>query len=720
MGILSLQPEANLSACRKNVFAFVVLSIIILTIYSNTFHASWHLDDEGNILKNKPLHLSELGWHNIKKAFFASKDGSGRLYRPVACLSFAINYYFGKANVFGYHLVNIFIHFLASLFLFLFIYQTLRLPLLEAKYGPNAYFIASLATVLWAANPIQTQAVTYIVQRMASMAGMFYIISMYFYLRGRIAKKTELRIIFFALCFIAGILAMGCKENAFMLPASIYLFDLFLIQGLKKETLKKNFKAASVIILLVICMGIAYYFLSHKDIPILSLYEERAFTLKERLLSEPRIILFYLTLIFYSVPTRLSVAHDIAISKTLFDPPSTLLAILFIVFILITASYMSRRRPFIAFSILFFFLNHLIESSFIPLELVFEHRNYIPSMFLFVPVAILLVTGITYYHFKRAIQVIIITFTICVIVGQGHSTFIANTLWKTEQSLWMAATEKAPGLWRPWHNLGKSYSERNMHKEALANYFTALSKKITASPNDKNLTYYNIGVEYHKMGDEDKAFLNYLKAERIYPLLANLHSNKGVILAGRGRVEEAIYEFSEAIKYNKNLHEAHSNLGFLLLRIGRIEEAIRQLEMVLRLKPDDTSTLLRLGYAYRRKGLYGKAFILYKRSQELNPADPKVLLYLSEIYSIKDMNVEADKAIDQFIEIAKDVDLHSLVEEITEKGERFDKIQIDKKILLKLLYKAYIKKASLISSIGVYLDREVNNTGEEKAILGTQ
>jgi len=714
MGILNLQPETNLSSCRKYVFAFIVLFIIILTIYSNTFHASWHFDDESNILKNKPLHLSELSWHNIKKTFFASIDGSGRLYRPVACLSFAINYYFGKLNVFGYHLVNISIHFLASLFLFLFIYHTLRLPLLEAKYGPKAYFIASLATVLWAMNPIQTQAITYIVQRMASMSGMFYIISMYFYLRGRIARKPRLRIIFFGFCVIAGILAMGSKENALMLPVSIYLFDLFLIQGLKKETLTKNVKPASLIIFLIICIGVTYYFLSDKDLFILNLYEERAFTLKERLFSEPRIILFYLTLIFYSVPTRLCVSHDIAISKSLFDPPTTLFAILFIVFILLTALYISKRRPFIGFAVIFFFLNHLIESSFIPLELVFEHRNYVPSMFLFVPVAILLITAISYYHFKKPIQIVIITFVICVIVGQGHSTFMANALWKTPESLWMAATEKAPELWRPWHNLGKSYSEKKMHKEALANYFRALSKKITINPNDKYLTYYNIAVEYHMMGEKDKAYLNYLKAERIYPLFANLHINKGIILAERGRVEEAIHEFNEAIRYNKYLHEAYSNLGFLLLRIGRIEEAIKELEMALTLKPDDTSTLLRLGYTYRKKGLYGKAYILYKKFEELNPQDPMVFLYLSEIYLLKGMNVEADKAMEQFIKIAKDVDLHSLVEEITEKEERFDKIQIDKKILLKLLSKVYLKKASLISSMKEYLDKKGNNAGEEE------
>jgi tetratricopeptide (TPR) repeat protein len=537
------------------------------------------------------------------------------------------------------------------------------------------------------------------------MAGMFYIISIYFYIKARIAEIPHIKIIFLSLCVIAGLMAMGSKENAFMLPVSIYLFDLFLIQGLTKETLKKNVKPASLIIFLIICIGITYYFLSDQDLSILSLYRERTFNLKERLLSEPRIILFYLSLIYYPIPTRLSIDHDVTISKTLLSPPTTLFSILFIVVILFFAFYLSRRRPFIAFSIIFFFLNHLIESSFLPLELVFEHRNYIPSMLLFIPVVVLLLKAIKYYSSKKPLQIVIIIFIVCVIVSQGHSTFIRNALWKTEESLWMAATEKAHELWRPWHNLGKYYGEKNMHKEALAHYLTALRKKIVINPLDKHLTLYNIGVEYHKMGQKDKAFLYYLKTERIYPSLPKMHNNKGVILAEKGRGEEAIYEFNEAIRYNKNLHQAYSNLGFLLLKMERIEEAIQQLEMALKLKPDNVSTLLRLGYAYRKKGVYGKAFIQYKRAQELAPHDARVLLYLSEIYLIKGMNVQADRSLEQFIEISKDTDLRVLLEEIIEKGEKFDKIQVDKKVLLRLLSKVYLKKKPLISSLKVYLDK---------------
>ena len=719
MGIFELQSERNVSSCRKIIFTLITLFIIILTIYSNTFHSSWHFDDE-KILTNQSLHLSSLTWNHIKKTFFARADNPRALYRPVSSFSLALNYYFSKDKVFSYHLVNLIIHYITSIFLFLFIYSTLRLPLIEAKYRDHSFFIAFLASVFWASNPIQTQAVTYIIQRMASITGMFYIISMFFYVEARRSEIPRKKNILFGLCVITGLLAMGSKENAFMLPVSIYLFDLILIQGLTKDTLKKNIKPASIFIFLIICIGAAYYFLSGRDPSILSLYSERAFTLKERLFSEPRIILFYLSLIFYPVPSRLSIDHDITISKTLLDPPTTLLSILLIIGIVFSAFYFSRRHPLVGFSIIFFFLNHLIESSFIPLELIFEHRNYIPSMLIFIPPVIFLVAGIRHYHLKKITQIAIIIFTICVIVGQGHSAFIRNALWKTEESLWMAATENSPGLWRPWHNLGKYYSDRNMSEKALAHYLTALTKKIIVDRYDKGLTFYNIGVEYHKIGEKDEAFLYYLRAEKINPLLAKLYNNKGVILAEKGRTEEAINQFNKAIDYDKNLHEAYSNLGFLLLKIGQIEESILQLEKAFTLNPDNTSILKRLGYAFKKKGLYGKAFLLYKRSQELNPLDANVLLYLSEIYLIKDMDGQADRVLERFIRITKDADLRSLLEEITGEGKKFDKIQIDKKVLLKLLPKVYLEKKSLVSSIKAYLATNKKDISEGEIILETE
>ncbi|RLB31833.1 MAG: hypothetical protein DRH11_12695, partial [Deltaproteobacteria bacterium] len=159
--VLNFSPEEGISECRKRVFAIAALFILILIIYSNTFRASWHFDDEHTIMINPRLHLEDLSWKNIKNTFYSKDYQPEKLYRPVACLSFALNYYLGKLNVLGYHLVNLAIHFITSVFLFLFIYQVLRLPSLGDKYLGNSYFIALLSSVLWAINPVQVQAVTY-------------------------------------------------------------------------------------------------------------------------------------------------------------------------------------------------------------------------------------------------------------------------------------------------------------------------------------------------------------------------------------------------------------------------------------------------------------------------------------------------------------------------------------------------------------------------------
>ena len=226
--------------CRKVVFTIISLAIIVFSIYGNSFDCSWHFDDEHTITINPNIHLKDISWKNIKKTFFSDQCNPNAIYRPVSCLSFALNYYWGRLDVFGFHLINVFIHFFTSIFLFLFIYNTLNLPSLRSKYAQDSYFIALLATVLWTINPIQTQALTYIVQRMASMAGMFYIMSMYFYVKARTADIKLIKILFFMLCFSCFILALGSKENAAMLPLSIFVFDFLILQENSREKAKKK------------------------------------------------------------------------------------------------------------------------------------------------------------------------------------------------------------------------------------------------------------------------------------------------------------------------------------------------------------------------------------------------------------------------------------------------------------------------------------------------
>jgi len=156
---------------RKYAFTFISLFIILLAIYSNSFYGEWHFDDYANIVDNPHIQMKSFSWPEIKHCIYGLEQK--RPSRPLSYLSFASNYYFHGKDVFGYHVVNFIIHFFASVFLFLFIYNTLKLPRLKSQYESIAYPIASIATFFWAVHPVWVTSVTYVVQRMASMAGLF-------------------------------------------------------------------------------------------------------------------------------------------------------------------------------------------------------------------------------------------------------------------------------------------------------------------------------------------------------------------------------------------------------------------------------------------------------------------------------------------------------------------------------------------------------------------
>ena len=707
MPFVNLEPETHLTPCRKNVFAVVAILVIVLAIYSNTFHASWQFDDEINIVKNEPINLKEISWQDIKKTFFASPDGSTKIYRPIACLSFALNFFFGKDDVFGYHVVNISIHLLAAFFLFLFLHHTLNLPLLKARYGPNSYSIALLATVLWAINPVQIQAVTYIVQRMASMAGMFYIVSMYFYLKGRTSERRVLQYLHFFLCFFAAALAFGSKENAAMLPISIFLFDLFLVQGLTTKNIKRNsvvFLALLLIplVLALILMGPSVFYGKN----LVSGYEHRGFTLGARLLTEPRIILFYISLLFYPMPDRLCINHDITISHSFIDPPTTIVSILIILGILCLSIIKSRRWPFISYCIIFFFVNHLIESSIFPLELVFEHRNYIPSMLFFAPIAILLLRALQLFYKKKSMQVIISIFIILVLVGQGHSTFVRNVIWKTEESLWMDAVDKNPKLPRPYHNLAKYYSDMGYREKEMTLYHKALTLERGPHYQTHHMTHYNLALEYIRIDQKEKAIEHLRKAIELAPGFWSAYNNLGVLMMKQGKYDDALDNFMRALACNENSAIAHNNLAFILLKRGRLDEALSESRKALALKKDFTRAFYNLGIIYKQKNRFSKAKHCLGLALKKRRKDIMTRLHMIEVlYRMQDKKLLTEFMAETLLIIPPEK-LRALIKEIEANNIPCD-VAPDLQIILPLLGRAYLERSDMLREYGsTYLEKE--------------
>jgi Tfp pilus assembly protein PilF len=590
---------------RPYYIGLAAVFVLLLLSYSNSFNCSWHFDDYDNINNNTSIQIKEITWDSIKR-ISAGIMGIGLLSRPVSYLSFALNYYFGGLNVFGYHVVNFAIHYLSFVFLFLFIFNSLKLPILKERYGKHSYTIALLSALLWVINPVQVLAVTYIVQRMASMAALFYIMSMYLYLQFRTADNHLRSGIYLAACLLFGIIAIGSKENAVMLPFSILLYDLFFIQGLTKENIKRNIKIVGIPLLIMVLATFLFYDFSAD----LNDYKTRPFTMGERLLTEPRIILFYISLLFYPLTSRLTMIHDFGISKSLIDPWSTSVAILIIIIILVVSLVNAKKWPLISFCIIFFFLNHLIEGSFFSLELIYEHRNYLPSMLLFVPLSVGFVRCLEFYSHKKGIFCLFSGAMVLILIVLSVAVYVRNDIMKDDMSLWRDNVAKAPRLHNPRQWLAVSLLNSGHLTEARMELERALDSYESGRTTKKSLTYGCLGEYYWVLGEDDNALEYLRKSVNLHPpdtyiplsfdRMARIYTKKGLL----DKAEEVS---RKAISMEPEQAAFYFTYGEVLIKKGKPDEAIKVLQKAIILKPD-----WKLSYA-----LIADAFALKKnRSAE--------------------------------------------------------------------------------------------------------
>ncbi|MGA2527275.1 MAG: hypothetical protein ABSF79_11750 [Smithellaceae bacterium] len=586
----NLEFQRNYKLLLRYLFVVAALLVILLLSYSNSFNCSWHFDDHINIVKNVNIQIKQFTWENVKKIFYGIEgiENTGRIARPVSYLSFALNYYFGGLNIFGYHLINFLIHFFSSLFLFLFIINTLRLPLLKERYEKHAYSIALLATVFWAINPVHVTSITYIVQRMTSMAALFYIMSMYFYLKFRTSGEKYKSFLFILLCLLFSLLALGTKENTAMLPASIFLYDLFLIQGLTKGNIKKNLKIIIVPLIILITAGLLFYDFSSifKD------YELRPFTMKERLLTEPRVILFYISLLFYPLTSRLTLIHDIQISKGLFDPWTTFAAIIIILIIIILALVKARRWPLLSYCVLFFFLNHVIEGSFLPLELIYEHRNYLPSMLIFVPVVILLINSLKYFSQRKIMFYFLAAAVSLIIIIQGVAVYIQNDVMKDEISLWSDNVEKSPRVHHSRQCLAVALLVAGRLPEALKELEEAKKSYLSANIAKRSITYGALGEYYYITRNDKKAFEYFDKSIKLYPSHPQMplsYDRMAILLMWKGQLDKAEEMARKAISLQPYVAEYYLTYSAILIKKRQPKAAIKNANKALMLDPDLTN-----------------------------------------------------------------------------------------------------------------------------------
>jgi len=574
----------------RKIFHFSLLAVIISICYSGTLDNSWHFDDFHNIVDNKKIHIDNFSWEEIQKSLY-TKSGD-RTTRPLAVLSFAINYLFSGLDTTSYYVVNILIHIICSIFVYLVFIITLSIYREKNETSiPDGLIqdVALLGAVFWAVHPIQTQAVTYIVQRMASMAAMFYVISLYSYLKFRLQKYKAKKILLLVLSIFFWIAGMLSKENAALLPLSIIAYEIILFQ----TSIKNNLKFWSLLIASVVCLSfVTLYFMSGEIIQTIDkTYTVRPYTMWERLITEPIILTRYIILLFIPVADYLTLESNILASSGLFDPPITIVSNIFIFILIFFSILFWKKFPLICYSIIFYFVNHLIESTIIGLELYFEHRNYLPSMFIYLTISYFMFVVFLFYKNKNkhVMSYMFVVFATFIILCEGNATYLRNEVWRDEISLNLDNVEKGHSSLRGYNNLAAEYIRIGEGDKALG-YLKQAEQIFKKSPEkyQKNAIadiYCNAGIiQLHAKKDIEKAAQLLMKSVELDPTEFKSHFHLAIAFFKLGDIANAETAIFNAAQLKKDDANIYNLFGRILYAHGKPELAIKVLSKGLELE----------------------------------------------------------------------------------------------------------------------------------------
>jgi Tfp pilus assembly protein PilF len=576
------KPDSSANSNPKNeTLLLSLLAIVVILIYADTLTTPFIFDDIHNIRDNPHIRVTSLDLENLTRAAFQSPESS----RPVANISFALNYYLSGLNLAGFHLVNIMIHLTGGIFLYYFAKATLKTPGLHCR-SEKCRWIPFFTTFLWMVHPLQTQSVAYLVQRMNSLAAAFYILSMLLYVKFRLGAGTRRKWMSFAGCVLAGALAVGTKEIAATLPIFIILYEWYFFQRLSLKWGRQHFLVLGGILLLFIIISLSY--LDYDPVfRILSAYRHRDFTLLQRVLTQFRVVVFYVSLLLWPQPSRLNLDHDFALSYSLTDPVTTLISMVVITALIALAILTAKREPLLSYGILWFFGNLAIESSVIGLELVFEHRNYLPSM-----VIILAMVALVIQYAKATWMGIVFLCVVGILFTVW--TYERNQVWMDEMSLYRDCAEKSPAKARPRNNFGAILLRRGRLPAAIDEFQAAL---------------------------------------RIKPDYADAHYNLGIARVKQGNLNNGIYHFSEALGLQPGNVKALNNMAATLVLLKRYPEAIENLKKALKINPADPDLHRNIALVMKKQGDLEGARQHFSRALEINPANEMSRRNLEEIES---------------------------------------------------------------------------------------
>lgn len=570
-------------------------------VYSNTLHVQFVMDDYSIISFLGPKDIPAILLHG----------GS----RRVADATFALNYHLHGLQVAGYHLVNLAIHLAASITLYFVIvsaFAALRTSFPSAGHAaeetaPVERFVPLAAALLFSLHPVQTQAVTYIIQRYTSLATFLYLLATLFFLRARLTREKSGRylrpLLLGCASLAAGILAAGSKQIAFTLPVMLIFLELFLFRG--RLINRRLYLAGGTVALLVLAVALtAWHDRSLHDV-LVSLHqatsENHYISRSTYALTQSRVVATYLRLL--CLPVGQSIFHDYRIYSSPFQLP-VIASLALHIALIVTAAVLFRcsRQQLItgdrlqgmlqrlaALGIVWFYTALAVESSFFPItDVIFEHRIYLPSVGFFLTAASGIALAVQGRNGGLKATWWLLTVT-CLILG--GLTIARNQVWSDTLTLWQDTARKAPNKDLALANLAGEYMKLDMPDKALPLFVRALEMNqifMTSTKVRLGLTLQRLNIDSSRFttGEEILAVREQtgraeLERKDENRLQCIMYNNLGLANEYLGKPLKAREHYRAALMVNPAYDLAWYNLGLLSLQLsdrGQFNNALLQLK----------------------------------------------------------------------------------------------------------------------------------------------
>jgi tetratricopeptide (TPR) repeat protein len=573
------------------------VALAALGAYWNSFNVPFLLDDNVSIDGNPSIqHLGRIF------EVFSPMPPSQTVARPLLNLSLALNYAGGGRSVRGYHVVNLLVHICAGLALLGIVRRTLLLPGLRPRYDGAALPLAAVAALLWTLHPLQTESVTYISQRAESLMGLFYLLTLYGFIR---AVTAESRNFWLILSVAAGLCGMATKQVMVTAPVLVLFYDRAFVSGSFRSALANRRWYYASLAATWLWLG----FLMHRSsLAAISVGFQAGVSGPAYALTELRVVPDYLRLAFWPHPLVFDYGSEILAT----DPLTIVLYALIVAAGLVGVAFVWRRWPMAGFLGCWFFLILAPTSTVVPVadQPMAESRMYLP-----LAAVVVLVTLLGYALDRRRVFVVLGLAAI----GFGTLTVLRNHDYRSALSIWEDTVARHPRTSRGHCNLGIALAQMpGRLPDAMAQFEAALR----INPNYAE-AHDNLAMALAKMpGRLPDAIAHYEAALQIKPTDAGAHNNLGRALAEMpGRLPEAIEQFEAALGLRPDWAETHYNVAALLAKTpDRMPEAIAHYEEALRLKPDFAAAHSNLGLALAQMpGRRAETIAHFEAAVRLNP-----------------------------------------------------------------------------------------------------